>query len=212
MPTIDLTTYEPVPGTVGDANAIKNAFIALQTLLNGQLDATNFAAGTFAAIPAGSLVDFAGSSAPTGWLICDGSAISRSSYAGLYAAIGTSFGAGDGTTTFNLPDTRGRATVGYTASGGHTDVSTIGNNDGVPVANRRPKHNSTVTDPGHAHATQGYLKSGIDDHTLGGNAGGSSQSAGSGTSSATTGITVGPGGTAPIDTPAYLVVNKIVKT
>lgn len=62
--------------------------------------------------PTGAMVQFAGSSAPTGWLICDGAAVSRTTYAALFAAIGTTFGAGDGTTTFNIPDGRGRTAIG----------------------------------------------------------------------------------------------------
>jgi phage-related tail fiber protein len=57
--------------------------------------------------PPGTLIDFAGATAPQGWLLCDGSAISRTEYAALFAAIGTAHGVGDGSTTFNLPDLRG---------------------------------------------------------------------------------------------------------
>jgi microcystin-dependent protein len=61
---------------------------------------------------------FFGSTAPAGWLICDGTAVSRTTYAGLFGAIGTTYGTGDGTTTFNLPDLRGRAPVGKDNMGG----------------------------------------------------------------------------------------------
>ena len=57
--------------------------------------------------PTGSITAFAGASAPTGWLVADGSAVSRTSYADLFAVIGTTWGAGDGSTTFNVPDLRG---------------------------------------------------------------------------------------------------------
>lgn len=57
--------------------------------------------------PAGQVAHFARTSPPAGWLKCDGAAVSRATYARLFAAIGTTFGAGDGTTTFNLPDARG---------------------------------------------------------------------------------------------------------
>jgi microcystin-dependent protein len=63
-------------------------------------------------IPPGALMPFAGSSAPTGWLFCDGSAVSRTTYSALFTAIGTSYGSGDGSTTFNVPDLRGRVPVG----------------------------------------------------------------------------------------------------
>lgn len=59
-------------------------------------------------VPAGGVMMFAGTSAPTGYLMCDGSAVSRTTYAALYAVIGDSCGSGNGTTTFNLPDYRGR--------------------------------------------------------------------------------------------------------
>lgn len=64
------------------------------------------------AVPAGALVPYAGSSVPTGWLLCDGSAVSRTTYSGLFAAISTLYGSGDGSTTFNVPDMRGNIPVG----------------------------------------------------------------------------------------------------
>ena len=64
------------------------------------------------ALPTGTLAPFAGSTAPTGFLLCQGQAVSRTTYAALFAAIGTTYGAGDGSTTFNLPDGRGRALIG----------------------------------------------------------------------------------------------------
>lgn len=57
-------------------------------------------------LPAGLIFAYAGSSIPTGWLDCDGSAVSRTTYADLFTAIGTTWGAGDGSTTFNIPDLR----------------------------------------------------------------------------------------------------------
>lgn len=70
-------------------------------------------------IPTGSLLAYGGSSAPSGYLLCDGSAVSRSTYAALFSTIGTTYGAGDGSTTFNLPDMRGRHPLGAgTGTGG----------------------------------------------------------------------------------------------
>lgn len=72
------------------------------------------AAGTWAAaVPVGSVTMFASNGAPTGWLECNGTAVSRTTYAGLFAAIGTVFGTGDGSTTFNLPDMRGEFARGW---------------------------------------------------------------------------------------------------
>lgn len=59
------------------------------------------------AVPSGTVQAFARAAAPSGWLACDGAAVSRTAYAALFAAIGVVFGAGDGATTFNLPDLRG---------------------------------------------------------------------------------------------------------
>ncbi len=69
--------------------------------------------------PAGAVLDYAGSTVPTGWLECDGSAISRTTYADLFAAIGTTWGDGDGSTTFNLPNAAGRSRIGA-GTGGFT--------------------------------------------------------------------------------------------
>ncbi|EGJ51835.1 phage tail protein [Desulfocurvibacter africanus] len=66
-----------------------------------------------AATPAGTVAFFARSSSPEGWLKCNGAAVGRATYAGLFAAIGTSFGVGDGSTTFKLPDLRGEFVRGW---------------------------------------------------------------------------------------------------
>ena len=66
--------------------------------------------------PPGMIVPYGGSRAPAGWLLCDGSAVSRSTYAALFAAIGTAFGTGNGSSTFTLPDLRGRVPAGANAS------------------------------------------------------------------------------------------------
>ena len=71
-----------------------------------------------AAVPSGVVVPFAGSSAPAGWLLCYGQAVSRTNYAALFTVTGTVFGSGDGSTTFNLPDLRGRAAFGVDNMGG----------------------------------------------------------------------------------------------
>jgi len=64
------------------------------------------------AVPAGSVQAFAGSSAPNGWLLCDGTAVSRTTYSSLFSVVSTTFGVGDGSTTFNVPDLRGRVPMG----------------------------------------------------------------------------------------------------
>lgn len=67
-------------------------------------------------VPPGAVIPYAGSSAPDGWLLCDGRTVSRTTYAALFAVIGATYGAGDGKSTFALPDLRGRVTAGANAS------------------------------------------------------------------------------------------------
>lgn len=98
-------------------------------------------------IPAGITAPFAGSTAPSGWLLCDGSAVSRSTYARLYAVISTSYGTGDGTTTFNLPNLKGRVAVGRDSV--QTEFDTIGETGGAKT------HTLTTTEmPVHSHVVQ----------------------------------------------------------
>jgi microcystin-dependent protein len=86
-----------------------------------QLATTAFVgAAVSVGMPTGAVIPYAGSSAPTGWLICDGgsSGILRTTYAALFAVIGTTYGSGDGSTTFNVPDLRGRVPAGKDNMGG----------------------------------------------------------------------------------------------
>ena len=93
--------------------------------------------------PSGSVVAFAASSAPTGWLLCDGSAVSRTTYARLFAVIGTSFGVGDNSTTFNLPDLKGRVAVGLEPGGGRLGAlgNVGGEKDHILTKEEGPIHN-----------------------------------------------------------------------
>ena len=103
-------------------------------------------------LPAGTILPFAGSTTPSGYLFCDGSAVSRTTYSVLFAAIGTSFGVGDGSTTFNLPDMRDRLPIGYHASGpGNTN--TLNGSGG--------SFNHTHTVPAHSHTMANHT------HTMG---------------------------------------------
>lgn len=79
-------------------------------------------------MPAGSIISFAGAAAPAGFLICDGSAISRTDYADLFAVLGTTYGVGNGTTTFNIPDLRGEFIRGADAGKGTDPGRTLGSN------------------------------------------------------------------------------------
>ena len=87
-------------------------------------------------LPAGSIIQWSSNTAPANWLICDGSAVSRTTYSSLFAVIGTTYGTGDGSTTFNLPDLRGRVPVGknggtfgtLAGTGGAESVTLASNN------------------------------------------------------------------------------------
>ena len=85
----------------GSANPFTNTFP------RQAITAAPYAAFANNCMPPGAITAFAGTNVPTGWLPCDGRAVSRTNYARLFAAVGTTWGSGDGTTTFNLPDLRG---------------------------------------------------------------------------------------------------------
>lgn len=114
--------------------------------------------------PSGSIVAFGGSVPPDGWLLCDGSIVSRTEYATLFAAIATTHGAGDGATTFNLPDYRGRFLRGVDhGTGRDPDAATrtaahaggsIGDEVGSLEDDAYAKHAHAVTDPGHDHGVK----------------------------------------------------------
>lgn len=101
-------------------------------------------------VPTGGLVMYGGTVAPSGYLLCNGALISRSTYSALFTAIGTSYGAGDGSTTFGLPDMRGRFPLGLAASG---TGSTIGGTGGaIDHTHTGPSHTHTGTvDVTHTH-------------------------------------------------------------
>jgi len=95
-------------------------------------------------IPTGAIIGFAGTSAPDGWLICDGRAVSRTTYSALFSVIGTRWGAGDLTTTFNLPDSRERVEVGWNPANATYDV---GNTGGSDTTDQVPAHQHEMTFP-----------------------------------------------------------------
>lgn len=150
-----------------------------------------------------------GGAVPTGHLANDGSAVSRTTYAALFADHGTSFGVGDGSTTFNLADDRGR---GLVAIGTHADVTTMGASDGVAVGSRRPKHKHTVTDPGHVHSVAALRPNASYTYQNTAGTGDKYNDGAVDSASATTGITVGPQtGSEPTDSGGYLVVRSYVR-
>ena len=118
----------------GQATALKARFDNLvknlvATRFNGLIDEIKAQI-----VPSGVVKAFAGSTAPDGWLLCNGQAVSRSEYAALFAVIGTTYGAGDGSTTFLLPDMRKRMPIGADAESTYVLGNTGGSvNHSLPL-------------------------------------------------------------------------------
>jgi len=186
-------------------------------------DTTNgvqLAAAPSVGAPVGAIQQYAGSSAPTGWLLCYGQAISRTIYAALFSVISTTYGSGDGSTTFNLPDCRGRTMAGLDNMGGSdanridwsNTLGTSGGEQNHTIAKAElPNYALPVTDPSHHHTyTAGPTGVAVP--------GGATYVVGSGlgtynTGDATTGISVNSGGSG---TPANvmqptILFNTIIK-
>ena len=106
-----------------------------------------------AGVPSGSVFCMAVATVPTGYLECNGAAVSRTTYAALFAIIGTNYGNGDGSSTFNVPDLRGEFVRGFDNGRGVDNGRSI--NDPQSSANLSHGHSvsASVTDPGHNHAT-----------------------------------------------------------
>lgn len=154
------------------------------------------AVDTEAIVPTGAITMYGGSTAPSGWKFCDGSAISRTTFSDLFTAIGTTFGAGDGSTTFNLPDLRGRAPIGVGQGSGLSN-RLLGDTGGAAThqltESEMPSHTHSV--PSGANQTSTYQVNG----------GSSSQVA-----AQTTGSTGGDA--AHENMPPFLAVNFMIKT
>ena len=125
--------------------------------------------------PIGAITGFGGTAPPENWLICDGRAISRIEYARLFAAIGTTYGTGDGSTTFNIPDLKGKVPVGLNSS--DTDFDTLGEiggekthtltTDEMPSHSHKSEENKTHS----AGAIFGYSAGGTNTANYGGSSG-----------------------------------------
>lgn len=117
-------------------------------------------------MPTATIAATARSTAPTGWKLCDGSAISRTTFAALFTAIGTTYGVGDGSTTFNLPDLRGRVPVGVDGTAARLSANdALGNSAGEEkhtlLLAEIPAHNHGVNDPTHAHGPGSFFVNGL---------------------------------------------------
>lgn len=146
-------------------------------------------------MPVGSIVQYGGVNAPAGWLICDGSTISRTEYKDLFNAINTNYGVGDGSTTFNLPNLKGKVAVGLDAN--DSDFNELGKTGGEKT------HTLTIDEmPSHKHIINKAISSGGD---------GSGLAWSSTTDSNETGIGA-TGGSRPHNIlQPYAVINYIIK-
>lgn len=189
----------------------------------------------YVGVPPGTIIDYAGATTPVGYLLCAGQAVSRSTYARLFTAIGTLWGSGDGSTTFNVPDLRGMSVFGkdnmggtaanrITVAGGNIDGTVLGNfgflqNITITQANlpniTLPLTSITVVDPGHHHTYNISIQQGFQSGNSGGNM--MSSTSGTTTGNSTTGITLsgnvplGGSGTIIGILPNLAIVNKCIK-
>lgn len=187
--------------TIGQPFVDKNGFITqawrqflvgLWRLVGGGINNGTFVTGDIKA--SATLAD------QLGWLACDGAAVSRTTYATLFATIGVVWGIGDGVTTFNVPDLRKRTMMGQDGTAGYVIGNTGGAASVTLAVNQLPAHNHPVVDPGHVHAvTDPTHTHGVTDpghsHGNGGSGAGLGGAAGAvstpgATDSATTGVTV----------------------
>lgn len=163
-------SYKMVLAPATDTDPPSNPFWTVDNVVSPQ-SAILAALATYEAsvggTPVGSMMSYAGATRPAGWLLCYGQAISRTTYAALFAAIGIAYGSGDGSTTFNVPDRRGRASIGADNMGGAAanrvtnavsgvNAALVGASGGSQNAQQDTLTaanvvNSIVTDNGHLH-------------------------------------------------------------
>ncbi len=154
-PYIDANPGAGIDGSPVPAQAIEDpqreiaAVIVAAGLTPSAGDLTQLlqAIQSYAQVPTGVISDFGGAAAPAGYLLCNGAAVSRTTYAALFAVIATTYGVGDGATTFNVPDSRGRARIGVGTGSGLTN-RVLGTNYGAEThvlsTAEMPSHTHTV--------------------------------------------------------------------
>jgi microcystin-dependent protein len=172
--TVSANVSLTLPTSDGDADQY------LKTDGSGNLSWANVS--TPAGVPTGAVFNLATTTVPTGYLECDGSAVSRTTYADLFAAIGTVWGSGNGSTTFNVPDLRGEFVRGWDNGRGQDSGRAFASVQTEMIG----PHNHGITDPGHSHS----YSAGNYANIAGGEADASRGPTGKTTGSATTGITV----------------------
>lgn len=119
------------------------------------------ALGNVGQIPVGTVVPFAGSAAPANWLLCAGQVVSRVDYSGLFLVIGTTYGAGDGSTTFGLPDLRGRVVAGVDnmngSAAGRLTNTVLSASNTIGATGGAQTHTLTAAEmPSHTHVQNAH--------------------------------------------------------
>lgn len=178
---------------------------AADAITKAQLDAL---AASIAAqlVPTGVVNFTTAATAPTGWLIANGAAVSRTTYAALFAVISTTYGVGDGSTTFNIPDLRGEFLRGLDLSRGVDTSRVLGSAQSHAFAAHN--HTAQVNDPGHQHVVPSFTSDGVN----GAGTGAALTQTTILSSSATTGVTVAIGQTGSTETrPRNLALTPIIK-
>ena len=107
-------------------------------------------------VPSGSVFCMAVATVPSGYLECNGAAVSRTTYSALFAIIGTQYGTGNGSSTFNLPDLRGEFVRGFDNGRGVDSGRSIASGQGAQNSSHHHTATSSVTDPGHRHLPENY--------------------------------------------------------
>ena len=162
-----ITTVHIYPGSIGP-DALADGAIGTGKLEDGSVTTEKLAdesvtlaklalAVQQALVPVGSIVATGCATAAAGYLLCDGSLVSRVTYEPLFDAIGTAYGVGDGSTTFGLPDLRGRVPVGKDAA--QAEFNVLGELDGAKTHSHTgsaPSHTHTTSMPSHTHDAGSY--------------------------------------------------------
>lgn len=163
LSTAELNILDGVTASTAEINILDGATITTTELnyLDGVTSAIQTQFNALDVFPKGMISPFGGSSAPSGWLMCNGGAVSRTTYSALFAVIGTTYGSGDGSSTFNVPDLLGRSPIG---SGSGTDLTarTLGAKIGAETL---PAHTHTI-DHGHTGSGSTSVSGGNHAHSV----------------------------------------------